>query len=75
MIFGIVRVIQTIENTKNWLPQPNQIRDTSIPVIGGVSRRRADEAVDVHSHGHIFDYDIYSRFNETQPICALEVRE
>lgn len=66
IIFGILRVRQTKEKIQHWLPGQKQLRDASIPVIGGVARRRAEESGDVHRRGRIFDDVLDSRFHETK---------
>lgn len=44
IIFGILRVTQTSQKIQRMLPQPNQLRDTSILLIGGVDRRGTEES-------------------------------
>lgn len=59
-------------NDQHWIPQPNQLPYIIIPVIGGASRRMAQEPGDVQRRGQNFDYVLYYCFHKTHHIFLLE---
>lgn len=72
VILHIIVVIlpgkQSTQNSKHWVLQPNQLRDTVIPVICAVDPQLFEDPGDVHGRGYIFKHFLGYLFHETQSV-------